>query len=346
MPWMRAAVLVAPRQIELRDVPEPTVGPDDVLVAPRAIGICGSDMHLYRHGRIGTSVVERPLILGHEPAGEVVAVGDRVQGLAPGDRVILEPGIACGACFWCHRGGYNLCPNVRFLGIPPSDGAMADRVAVPSRFVHRMPDGMGWSDGAMIEPFAIGLQAVKSAGVATGDAVVILGAGPIGLMILQAARIAGATTLIAVDVAERPLAMARRLGATAALDGRAGGLAERVRELTEGRGADHAIEAVGAEQTVRTAVELVRRGGTVTLVGIAAEPGIPLDTIKVVRTGLTIRSSFRYAHVHPAAIRLAAEGRVDLQTLVTRHYRIEDVAGAFEEVEAKKSEIVKAIVEL
>src|SRR5581483_9029081 len=226
MPWMRAAVLVAPRQIELRDVPEPTVGPDDVLVAPRAIGICGSDMHLYRHGRIGTSVVERPLILGHEPAGEVVAVGDRVQGLAPGDRVILEPGIACGACFWCHRGGYNLCPNVRFLGIPPSDGAM-------------------------IEPFAIGLQAVKSAGVATGDAVVILGAGPIGLMILQAARIAGATTLIAVDVAERPLAMARRLGATAALDGRAGGLAERVRELTEGRGADHAIEAVGAEQTVR-----------------------------------------------------------------------------------------------
>ncbi len=235
---------------------------------------------------------------------------------------------------------------MRFLGIPPSDGAMADRVAVPSRFVHRMPDGMGWSDGAMIEPFAIGLQAVKSAGVATGDAVVILGAGPIGLMILQAARIAGATTLIAVDVAERPLAMARRLGATAALDGQAGGLAERVRELTEGRGADHAIEAVGAEQTVRTAVELVRRGGTVTLVGIAAEPGIPLDTIKVVRTGLTIRSSFRYAHVHPAAIQLAAEGRVDLQTLVTRHYRIEDVAGAFEEVEAKKSEIVKAIVEL
>jgi len=343
---MRAAVLVGPRKMELRDLPEPSLGPDDVLVGPRAIGICGSDMHLYRHGRIGTSVVERPLVLGHEPAGEVVAVGERVGGLAPGDRVIVEPGIACGACFWCHRGDYNLCPRVRFLGIPPSDGALAERVAVPARFVHRMPAGMSWEDGAMIEPFAIGLQAVKSAGVATGDAVVILGAGPIGLMILQAARIAGATALVSVDVAERPLAMARQMGATAALDGRAADLAEQVRGLTSGRGADHVIEAVGAKQTVQTSLELARRGGVVTFVGIAAEPGIPLDTIRIVRTGLTIRSSFRYAHVHPAAIQLAAEGRVDLQTLVTRRYKLDDVVDAFAEVEAKKAEIVKAIVEL
>ena len=343
---MRAAVLVKTGRVELREMPPPTVGPDDVLVAPRAVGICGSDMHLYRHGRIGTSVVERPLILGHEPAGEVVSVGERVESLKPGDRVIVEPGISCGMCFWCHRGAYQLCPSVRFLGIPPSDGAMAELIAVPSRFVHRMPPSLSWADGAMIEPFAVGLEAVKRAGVATGDSVVVLGAGPIGLMVLQAARIAGATTLIAIDVAERPLAMAGQLGATAVLDGRSTDLTARVRELTAGHGADHAIEAVGASATVRLSLDLVRRGGSVTLVGIAAEPGIPLDTIKIVRTGLTVHSSFRYAHVHAGAIALAAAGRVDLRTFVTRTYKFDDVGEAFREVDAKKTEIVKAIVEL
>jgi L-iditol 2-dehydrogenase len=343
---VRAAVLVGPGQVELRSIAGPEVGPDDVLVAPRAVGICGSDLHLYRHGRIGTSVVDGPLVLGHESAGEVVALGPRVEGLRIGDRVVIEPGIACGACRWCHEGEYNLCSRVRFLGIPPSHGTMAEAVVAPARFVHRMPDALSWADGAMIEPFAIGLQAVKSAGVGTGASVVVLGAGPIGLMILQAARIRGATTLIAVDVADRPLAMARALGATAALDARAGDVAERVRELTGGDGADHAIEAVGAAATVETALTVVRRGGTVTLVGIAEQPGIPLDTIRIVRTGLTIRSSFRYAHVHPTALQLAAAGRVDLRTFVTHTFAFENVAAAFHEVATRKSEVVKAVVEL
>src|SRR5688572_2140772 len=122
---MRAAVLVEAGRVEMRDLARPEVGPDDVLVAPRAVGICGSDLHLYRHGRIGTSVVERPMVIGHESAGEVVSVGERVEGLRVGDRVVIEPGISCGSCPWCHRGEYNLCARVRFLGIPPSDGTMA-----------------------------------------------------------------------------------------------------------------------------------------------------------------------------------------------------------------------------
>jgi L-iditol 2-dehydrogenase len=346
MTTVRAAVLIEPGRVELRAVPRPDPGPDDVLVAPRAVGICGSDLHLYRHGRIGTSVVEAPLVIGHESAGEVVAVGARVERLRPGDRVVIEPGIACGSCRWCHSGEYNLCSRVRFLGIPPSDGTMAEAVVAPARFVHRLPDALSWADGAMIEPFAIGLQAVRSAGVEPGASVVVLGAGPIGLMILQAARIRGATTLIAVDVAERPLAMARELGATATLDGRGGDLADRVRALTGGDGADHAIEAVGAAATVQAALDAVRRGGTVTLVGIAEQPGIPLDTIKIVRTGLTLRSSFRYAHVHGAALQLAADGRVDLRTFVTHRFPFDDVAAAFREVASRKSEVVKAVVEL
>jgi L-iditol 2-dehydrogenase len=342
---VRAAVLVEPGRVEVREVPRPDPGPYDVLVAPRAVGICGSDLHLYRHGKIGTSVVTAPLVLGHESAGEVVAVGAQVEGLRVGDRATIEPGIACGTCYWCHRGEYNLCGQVRFLGIPPSHGTMAEVVSAPARFVHRMPDELTWADGAMIEPFAIGLQAVKSAGVEAGQSVVVLGAGPIGQMILQSARIRGATTLIAVDVAERPLELARQLGAHP-VNGRSSDLAEQVRDLTGGLGADHAIEAVGAAATVQAAFDLVRRGGTVTLVGIAEAPGIPLDTIKIVRTGLTVRSSFRYAHVHPGAMQLAAQGRVDLRTFVTDRYPFASVGEAFADVVARKSEVVKAVVEL
>lgn len=343
---MRAAVLVKPGLVEVRDVPAPEPGPHDVLVAPRAVGICGSDLHLYRHGRIGTSTVERPMVLGHEPAGEVVAVGAAVEGLRPGDRVIVEPGISCGTCFWCHRGEYNLCPQVRFLGIPPSDGAMAERVAVPARFAHRLPDGMSWSEGAMVEPLAVGLQATRSAGVGPGESVVVLGAGPIGLMILQAARVHGASTVIAVDVEPGPLEMARRLGAHATLNARDPDLGEQVRALTGGRGADHAIEAVGVAASVQAGLELIRRGGTLTLVGIAPSAGVPLDTIKIVRTGITVRSSFRYAHVHPAAIALAADGRVDLRALVTHRYPLAEVARAFDDVANRRDGVVKAVVEL
>ena len=341
---IRAAVLIGPQTVELRSVPAPVCGPEDVVVAPRAIGICGSDLHLYRHGRIGQSIVIGPLVLGHESSGQIVEVGAHVSQFTIGDRVVIEPGIACGQCYWCHHGDYQLCPRVRFLGIPPSDGTMAELVMAPARFVHALPDNLSWNDGAMIEPFAVALQAVSSAGIGHGDSVVIMGAGPIGLMILQAARIRGATNLISVDIAERPLAMAKTLGATATLDAREDNLEERVRELTNGIGADHAIEAVGAKPTTQAAFDVVRRGGTVTLVGIAEAPGIPIDTIKIVRTGLTVRSCFRYAHQHPGALALAAAGRVDLRTFVTHQYTFDNVTAAFKDIGKRKGDVIKAIV--
>ena len=343
---IRAAVLTGPQTVELRLVPAPHCGPDDVVVAPRAIGICGSDLHLFRHGRIGQSIVLGPLVLGHESSGAVIEIGANVKQFRIGDRVVIEPGIACGNCYWCHRGDYQLCPRVRFLGIPPSDGTMAESVVAPARFVHALPDNLSWNDGAMIEPFAVALQAVSSAGVGHGDSVVIMGAGPIGLMILQAARIRGATNLISVDIAERPLAMATSLGATTTIDAREGSLEDRVRSLTHGIGADHAIEAVGAKPTTQAAFDVVRRGGTVTLVGIAEAPGIPIDTIKIVRTGLTVRSCFRYAHQHPSALALAAAGRVDLRTFVTHRYAFDNVSDAFRDIGERKGDVIKAIVEI
>lgn len=330
--------------IETRECSEPR--PGEVVVAPRVVGICGSDLHLFKSGRIGDSILERPLVLGHEAAARVVAVGPDVANLSLDDRVIIEPGLACGRCALCRVGRYNLCPNVRFLGIPPTDGLLAGLVRVPARWVYRLPDSMSDAEGAMIEPFAVGLQATEEADIRPGQTVVILGAGPIGLMILQAARVRGAGTIVSVDLAERPLELAKRLGATVALNPREVNVESAVMDLTGGLGADVVIEAIGATTTIRQAFDLVRRGGTVTLVGIASEPTIPLSTNRIVRSGLQVRSSFRYAHQHPVAIALAAAGRVDLLAPITHHFAVDQAAEAFRYVDQNKSEVVKGVFEL
>lgn len=329
--------------IESRACADP--GPGEVIVAPHVVGICGSDLHLYRSGHIGDSIVREPLVLGHEAAGHVVAMGADVENVAVGDRVIVEPGISCGQCRLCVTGRYNLCPRVRFLGIPPTDGLMADLVRVPARWVHRLPDTMSDAEGAMVEPFAVGLQAVEEAQVQPGQTVVVLGAGPIGLMILQAARVRGAGTIISIDVSERPLEMAKRLGATEVLNPRKVNVVDAVRDLTGGEGADLAIEAVGAVPTTKQAFGLVRRGGIVTLVGIASETAIPLNTVQIVRTGLQVRSSFRYAHQHPVALSLAAAGRVDLHTLITHQFSAANASDAFGYVDQHKDEVIKGVIE-
>lgn len=341
-----AVVLAGVAQVEIqsRDCAEP--GPGEVVVAPRAVGICGSDLHLYTEGRIGDSLLGRPLVLGHEAAARVVALGPGVVGLAVGERVVVEPGLACGECYLCRVGRYNLCPNVRFLGIPQTDGLMAGLVRVPARWVHHLPDSLSDAEGAMIEPFAVGLQAVEEAGIRPGHSVVILGAGPIGLMILQAARLRGAGTIVAVDLAEGPLAMAKRLGADVVINPRGSDPVATVRDLTNGVGADVVIEAVGVAPTVQQAFGLVRRGGTVTLVGIASEPAIPISTNRIVRSGLQVRSSFRYAHQHPVAIKLASSRRVDLSTLITHRFELARAPEAFRYISERKDEVIKGVVEL
>ncbi len=341
-----ALVLHRPGEVRLesRECGDP--GPGEVLVAPRVVGICGSDLHLYREGRIGDSVVTGPLVLGHEAAGRIVAVGPAVTGLAVGDRVVVEPGLACGQCRWCVTGHYNLCPYVRFLGIPPTDGLMVSLARVPARWVYRLPDALGDAAGATIEPFAVGLQAVQEADVQPGQTVAILGAGPIGLMVLQAARVRGAGTIVAIDLAERALAAATRLGATVAVNPRQTDPLSVVRDLTDGAGADVVLEAVGAPVTIRQALDLVRRGGVVTLVGISSEPAIPLNVNRIVRSGIQVRSTFRYAHQHPVAIGLAAAGRVDLLAPITHRFPLSQAVEAFRFVDQNKNEVIKGVVEI
>jgi L-iditol 2-dehydrogenase len=310
------------------------------------VGICGSDLHLYREGRIGDSVVEGPHVLGHEAAGQIVAIGADVDGFQVGDRVVVEPGLACGNCRWCRVGRYNLCPSVRFLGVPPTDGLMAGLVRVPARWVYHLPDALSDAEGAMIEPFAVGLQAVAEAGIQPGQTVVILGAGPIGLMVLQAARVRGAGTIVSIDLAERALAAANQLGAAVVVNPREADPLAVVRDLTGGDGADVVIEAIGASVTIRQTLDLVCRGGTVTLVGISSEPAVPLNVNRIVRRGVQVHSTFRYAHQYPVALGLAAAGRVDLLSPITHRFPLADAVAAFRFVDQNKRDVVKGVLEL
>jgi L-iditol 2-dehydrogenase len=301
---------------------------------------------LYREGRIGDSIVEGPLVLGHEAAGVVVEVGSEVSRVKPGDRVIVEPGIACGDCRQCRAGRYNLCSRVRFLGIPPTDGLLADAVSAPARWVHVVPDRLSDAEAAMIEPFAVGLQAAEEAGIGPGQSVAILGAGPIGLMVLQAALVRGAAAVYSIDLAPPALEMATRLGAAEVINPRERDVAARVRELTGGEGADVVVEAVGATATIRQTLDLVRRGGIVTLVGISSEPAVPLNVNHLVRRGIHLRTSFRYAHQHSTALSLAAQRRVDLLSPITHRFNMADAVEAFRFVDQHKIEVVKGLIEL
>lgn len=343
---VEAVVLRQPGEIAVEPRAGGEPGPGEVAVAPSVIGICGSDLHLYREGKIGDSLLQQPLVLGHEAAGRVVAVGEGVEGFQVGDRVVVEPGVACGNCRHCRSGRYNLCTNVRFLGIPPTDGLMASQVRVPARWVFHLPDSLSDAEGAMIEPFAVGLQAVEEAGVQPGQSVVILGAGPIGLMILQAARVRGASPIISIDLSPVALDTARRLGADHVINPRETNPVEAVKALTGEEGADVVIEAVGAAATIRQTLDLVRRGGIVTLVGIAADAAIPLNTNAIVRRGVQLRSSFRYAHQYPVALKLAAAGRVDLKTPITHRFSLRDAAEGFRFIDQNKHEVVKGVIEV
>ena len=339
---MRAAVLTEPGEFELveRDRPEPAA--DEVLVRMREVGICGSDVHYYEHGRIGDYVVKGPLVLGHESAGEVAAVGEAVTDLSVGDRVTLEPGVPCRRCEHCKRGEYHLCPDVTFMATPPDDGAFAEYVAWPADFAYALPDAVSTRAGALCEPLSVGIHAARRGGVSTGDIVLITGAGPIGLSVLEAVGAAGATEVFVADVVSSKLDLATDRGADRTIDVTAASPEDAVAEHTDGRGVDVVIEASGAESSVRSTLGAVRRGGTVVLVGLAATEEIPLDTVGIVDDEIDLHGSFRYANTYSAAVGMLADGRVDVEGIVDFASPLGDVEAAFRR--AMKPEIVKGVI--
>ncbi len=310
----------------------------------REVGICGSDVHYYEHGRIGDYVVEDPIVLGHESAGEVVATGDAVVDLEPGDRVALEPGVPCRRCDHCKRGDYHLCESVTFMATPPHDGAFAEYVAWPADFAYRLPESVTTREGALCEPLSVGIHACRRGDVGVGDMVLITGAGPIGLLTMEAARAAGATDILMTDIVESKLSFAAERGADRTIDVTEEDVTAVVDEYTEGVGADVVVEASGAKSSIQSTLDGVRRGGTVVFVGLTSEAEVPLDVLDVIDNELDVYGSFRYKNTYGTAVDLLADDAVDVEGLVDSEYSLEDIEEAFGR--SMEASVVKTMISL
>ena len=315
---MRVSVLRAAGELAVEERPVPAPGPGEVLVEVGSVGVCGSDVHYFRHGRIGDFVVRAPLVLGHEAGGRVVAVGAGVPADRVGQRVALEPGVPDRTCDQCKAGRYNLCPDVRFFATPPVDGAFAEYVVLAADFAHPVPDALSDDAAGLIEPLSVGVWACAKAGVGAGTRLLVSGAGPIGLVTVQVARALGATEVVVTDIAPARLEAAERFGATRV---------ERAGADLSGLGADAFVDCSGAPAAVRAGVPAVRPGGRVVLVGMGAdELTLPVSLLQ--NRELTLTGTFRYANTYPTAIAMAAAGLVDLDGLVTARFGLDEVEQA------------------
>jgi len=342
---MKAAVLTEVGKIEIRELDIPQPGPDEALVRVKAVGLCGSDVHYYEHGKIGPYVVTGPIILGHEAAGEVVAVGSEVRHLKAGQRVTIEPGATCGRCEYCKSGRYNLCPDVRFLATPPIDGAFCEYIAIRADLLFPIPDSMSFEKAALIEPLSVGLHAVRRGDLKTGETVVIMGMGPIGMMTLLAAKAAGAGRVIGVDLEPFRLERALRIGADGVINPREEDAVEALLRLNGGRKADLAIETAGSGAAAQSALKAVRRGGRVVLVGLPQEEGTPLNIPYIVDNEIDIRGVFRYHNTYPTGVAVMAAESLDLEPIITDRMTLDETPKAFEKAIHEKNRTLKIIIE-
>jgi L-iditol 2-dehydrogenase len=311
-----SAVLYGPHDVRIEDRPVPEPAPGQVLVEIAAVGICGSDVHYYEHGRIGDYVVRDPMIIGHESAGTVVDVGDGVDRNRVGELVALEPGVPCRTCTQCLRGRYNLCPRVVFFATPPVDGSISHYVAIDAAFAHSAPSGLTAEQAAMAEPVSVGIWAARKSAVAGGDRVLITGAGPIGLLAGQVARALGADTPVITDVSDFRLARARDLGLRTAQAG-----------APLGEEFDVLLECSGAPAALTGGMRALAPAGRVALVGMGADT-VTLDVALVQGRELSMTGVFRYANTYPLALQLISSGAVNVTDVITHRFPLEDTERA------------------
>ena len=341
---MKAAVLLPEGGLEIEDRPAPVPGPDQILVAPRFVGICGSDLHYYKDGRIGDWRILQRHVLGHEFAGVVAEVGSGVDNVEVGDHIAIEPIIPCEACDACRRGIYNVCPDIRFTGSPHTDGALQELVAVRASSAHRLPDGMPFELGALVEPTSIAVHAVRRSGLREGESAMIVGAGPIGLLILAVARAYGAGAVYCTDLSLGRLDLAEQLGATGALH--VGGLgAGEILERTDPAGFDVAFEAVGTPGTLETSMRMVRPGGRVVAVGVNIAERIPFNMMLAQSKESTVIPVYLGRNAFPEAIELLASGRIDGNLLISHRFPLDRTAEAMETSLGANTGAVKVMVE-
>ena len=345
---MKALLLSEYKRLDLVDVPMPRPAAGEVLIRVEACGICGSDVHGY-DGSTGRRIP--PIIMGHEAAGTVaakgVANGPDATALSEGDPVTFDSTIYCGTCEYCRRGEINLCNNRQVLGVSTPEyrreGAFAEYVVVPERVIHRLPANLSFAKAAMIEPLAVAVHAVSLAAINSSATALVLGAGMIGILVLQVLREAGCPSIFVVDIDDTRLKMAKELGATATINAKTADTNAEIQRLTGGAGVDVALEAVGSTPTVKSAIENVRKGGTVVLIGNVA-PTIELPLQAVVSRQLTLRGSAASSGEYPQCIELLARGAVNVDPLISAVAPLEQGAAWFKRLYAREPNLMKVIL--
>ena len=342
---MKAMLLTEYKNLTVTEFPKPEISANDVLVQVRACGICGSDIHGY-DGSTGRRIP--PLVMGHEAAGVITEVGDQVTAFKVGDRVTFDSTVSCGQCFFCRRGDINLCDNRMVLGVSCGEyrrhGAFAEYVSVPQHICYRLPEGLPFEHAAMIEAVSIAVHAANRTPVSLGDTSVVVGSGMIGLLVIQAMRLAGCGQIIAVDLEENRLLKAKELGADIGLKGDAVDVPAEVRKLTGGRGADVVLEVVGVAATVNTAIACARKGGTITLVGNLA-PKVEMPLQAIVTKELTIHGSCASRGEYPACIELLERRAIRVDPLITATISLQDGPAWFQRLYAGEPGAMKVIVD-
>ncbi|KAH8682051.1 chaperonin 10-like protein [Xylariales sp. PMI_506] len=340
-------ILNKPHDVVFADRPVPKLAtPKDVLVAVNYTGICGSDVHYWQHGAIGHFVVKDPMVLGHESAGTVVQVGPEVADLKVGDRVALEPGYPCRHCGPCLSGHYNLCPDMRFAATPPYDGTLTGFWAAPADFCYKLPDSVSLQEGALIEPLAVAVHIVRQAAVSPGQSVVVMGAGPVGLLCAAVAKAFGATKVCSVDIVESKLEFARSFSSTHTYVSQRVSAEENAANIKEllglPGGADAVIDASGAEPSIQASLHVVRMGGHYVQGGMG-RPDITFPIMALCLKEVTAKGSFRYGSGdYKLAVELVASGQVALKRLISDVVPFTDAEKAFEKV--KEGQVIKILI--
>ncbi|WP_027060677.1 NAD(P)-dependent alcohol dehydrogenase [Mesorhizobium loti] len=338
---MRALVLEKKGELSLREIALPLdVGPDDVKIAIHTVGVCGSDVHYYTHGAIGSYVVRAPMVLGHEAAGTVVETGANVGTFKVGDRVCMEPGVPNLSSRATKLGIYNVDPDVSFWATPPVHGVLAPYAVHPAAFTYKLPDNVSFAEGAMVEPFAIGMQAASRARIVPGDVAVVVGCGPIGIMIALAALAGGCSKVLISDFSAPKLKIAAQYAGIVPVNIGEQSLVDAVAAATDNWGADIVFEASGSPKAFADLFDVVRPGGAVVLVGLPVEP-VALNVPAAISKEVRIETVFRYANIFDRALQLIASGKVDLKPLITGTYDFSDSIKAFERAAEGKPEDVK-----
>jgi L-iditol 2-dehydrogenase len=333
---MKALLLTAPSKLEFVDFPEPKPADDEVVVRVRACGICGSDIH----GWDGSSGRRNPpLIMGHEASGEIVEIGPRVSAWKPGDRVTFDSTIYCGVCRYCREGHVNLCENRRVVGVSPTEykqhGGFSERLAIPERILYRLPDTLPFDQAAMVEPVSIAVHAVQRTKITAGSTAVVVGAGMIGLLVIQALRWAGAKNVVAIDLADNRLELALKLGATHAVNSGKADAAAEVARITDGLGAHTSFEVVGFTATLNLALGVLKRGGTCVMVGNLSPKTQDFPLQAVVTKEITLLGSCASAGEYPLCLDLIARGVINVKPMIEAVAPLAEGARWFSKLSAK-----------